>query len=405
MESKILDFLKVTPEERLRLSDKTKQYVKLLDGLQLVYSQSPDSSNKEKLAISIVELNNQLLRYLKTEKMGIYGEVKKPIEPKPKGSEPKTSEPSPSQPKPPMPPPPMPKPPMPKPPMPTPTSQPKPPMPTPPSQPKPPSQAEPKDKIKELKEKIKQLDMTIKGLSILAQKGNEDAQKTVAGLKILKRKLEEDLSKLLQAASEPSNNDHKSQEPKTEPSHSNKYSNIVLKYQYPNYKKKLDLIKYYTVDTSKEIKIGGLGESGYELLGESGITNLAITKTQLDKILEGKTIELSGALVSLADKIEPPTINILQSIEEFIDNLNKKFGDKDNEYLGTKGSSYYKIIQRNFSSRSAYGFIALRDNPNKGERAGDLLKAASWEAPARIARGNILKGNAQYDRYGVAYIR
>tara|TARA_B110000238_G_scaffold143741_1_gene155038 strand:- start:590 stop:733 length:144 start_codon:yes stop_codon:yes gene_type:complete len=41
----------------------------------------------------------------------------------------------------------------------------------------------------------------------------------------------------------------------------------------------------------------------------------------------------------------------------------------------------------------------------KAEVVGDLLKPASWSAPAKHARGNILNGSASYDSYGPNYLK
>ena len=35
---------------------------------------------------------------------------------------------------------------------------------------------------------------------------------------------------------------------------------------------------------------------------------------------------------------------------------------------------------------------------------GDLLKAATWKAPAKHARGNIIDGTARYGVYGPEYL-
>lgn len=54
------------------------------------------------------------------------------------------------------------------------------------------------------------------------------------------------------------------------------------------------------------------------------------------------------------------------------------------------GSKYIKVIQRN----SVHSFIVTKDDGKF--RKGDVLKAASWAAPARnFARGNILDGTAK----------
>lgn len=60
-----------------------------------------------------------------------------------------------------------------------------------------------------------------------------------------------------------------------------------------------------------------------------------------------------------------------------------------NESLSVEeGSKYYKVVTRSGSSRSVHSFIVKEDGPKF--KRGDILKAASWNAPAKNqARGNI----------------
>lgn len=63
------------------------------------------------------------------------------------------------------------------------------------------------------------------------------------------------------------------------------------------------------------------------------------------------------------------------------------------------GKRFARIIKKDGSSTSAYGFIDLKN--------GDLLKAASWKAPALHARGNIFADDmlAGCGPYGMAYLK
>lgn len=63
------------------------------------------------------------------------------------------------------------------------------------------------------------------------------------------------------------------------------------------------------------------------------------------------------------------------------------------------GKRFARIITKDGSSTSAYGFIDLTN--------GDLLKAASWKAPAMHARGNIFAENmlSGCGPYGMAYLK
>lgn len=69
-------------------------------------------------------------------------------------------------------------------------------------------------------------------------------------------------------------------------------------------------------------------------------------------------------------------------------NINKEMIDEfENSFEISEGKKFIKIIQRN----SAWGFIAKNDD-GKFKR-GDILKAASWAAPAKnAARGNVFNG-------------
>lgn len=65
--------------------------------------------------------------------------------------------------------------------------------------------------------------------------------------------------------------------------------------------------------------------------------------------------------------------------QEFIDN---------HTYIFTEGKSYYKVIASSYGNQSAYAFIVKEDN--KQFKKGDILKPASWNAPAKNkARGNV----------------
>ena len=61
------------------------------------------------------------------------------------------------------------------------------------------------------------------------------------------------------------------------------------------------------------------------------------------------------------------------------------------------GRKFIKIIRDN----SVWGFVAKKDGVHKGLRmkAGDVLKAAGWSAPAKHTRGNIFDKNQDYFRW------
>ena len=68
--------------------------------------------------------------------------------------------------------------------------------------------------------------------------------------------------------------------------------------------------------------------------------------------------------------------------------------------VATKGKKYWKIIQDD----SATSFIVAVDDDKKF-RKGDILMAASWNAPARNrARGNVIDGEYGINWTGAEYL-
>ena len=70
-----------------------------------------------------------------------------------------------------------------------------------------------------------------------------------------------------------------------------------------------------------------------------------------------------------------------------------------------KGKRYIKINRKNVSGSglSVFAFIDAK----KGDTYGDILKPASWKAPAKHARGNVFDGNhgiGSIGVYGPAYL-
>jgi hypothetical protein len=63
------------------------------------------------------------------------------------------------------------------------------------------------------------------------------------------------------------------------------------------------------------------------------------------------------------------------------------------------GKRFARIIKKRGLNMDAYGFIDLKN--------GDLLKSASWKAPAMHARGNIFNQDmlSGCGPYGMAYLK
>jgi hypothetical protein len=89
------------------------------------------------------------------------------------------------------------------------------------------------------------------------------------------------------------------------------------------------------------------------------------------------------------------------SLDEYVAHLqadyNSKGGNQFIEFTYVLGRKYVHVIMNHigqFSAgqRSSHSWIMLGDD--KQFKHGDILKSASWKAPARnFARGNILEGN------------
>ena len=92
---------------------------------------------------------------------------------------------------------------------------------------------------------------------------------------------------------------------------------------------------------------------------------------------------------------------------EKVNKIRKEYWDKNFTYKEytpltyTKGRNYVKIM----SGGSVWGFVAMKDNPKKNEIMGDLLKAASYNSPARHSRGNIFNGTDQWEFFGPKYLK
>lgn len=99
-------------------------------------------------------------------------------------------------------------------------------------------------------------------------------------------------------------------------------------------------------------------------------------------------------------------------VNEFINKVNSEIETYYNQnlknltpqYLTLEvGNKFLKLVKGN----SVWGFISRVDGNLKGSliKKGDLLKPASWNSPAKHARGNIIDGTASYNVYGPNYIK
>ena len=67
-----------------------------------------------------------------------------------------------------------------------------------------------------------------------------------------------------------------------------------------------------------------------------------------------------------------------------------------------KGRKFIKIKQ----GSSVWGFVSMVEGVHKGALVckGDLLKAESWQSPAKHSRGNIFDGTARFGVFGPKYL-
>ena len=106
------------------------------------------------------------------------------------------------------------------------------------------------------------------------------------------------------------------------------------------------------------------------------------------------------------------TLAVYDLARKKLPELAKKYdGNRLNkEWTVEFGKKYAKITDNYDTSgcrvKSVWGFVVLKECTVCGidYKPGDLLKAASFKAPAKHARGNLLEGTAEYDLYGPAYL-
>ena len=99
-------------------------------------------------------------------------------------------------------------------------------------------------------------------------------------------------------------------------------------------------------------------------------------------------------------------------VDGFITEVNKAIETYYAKHLTGLQPEYIQVdVGRKFirlwKGTSCWGFISRVDDTLKGApiKKGDLLKPATWKAPAKHARGNIIDGTAKWGVYGPEYIQ
>lgn len=95
--------------------------------------------------------------------------------------------------------------------------------------------------------------------------------------------------------------------------------------------------------------------------------------------------------------VEDVNRNILACYKQNLPNLEPELLQVD------VGNKYIRL----WRGTSCWGFISRVDGDLKGApiKKGDLLKPATWKAPAKHARGNIMDGTATWGVYGPQYLK
>lgn len=99
------------------------------------------------------------------------------------------------------------------------------------------------------------------------------------------------------------------------------------------------------------------------------------------------------------------------TIDEFVSVLTNQINEYYKETLTNLPLPQIKLevgskFNRIYVNNTIWGFVARKDGSLKGRpyRRGDLLKPASYSAPAPISRGNVIEG-CTYDVYGPVYLK
>ena len=109
--------------------------------------------------------------------------------------------------------------------------------------------------------------------------------------------------------------------------------------------------------------------------------------------------ESSESVLSGLSKMKAAMIEDYNRNYPASEDMKAKYADK---FAITYGSKYIKIAKANVA---VLAFVVGVDNDKKFKK-GDILKPATWAAPARnSARGNVLDGNYAINWTGPLYLK
>ena len=77
-------------------------------------------------------------------------------------------------------------------------------------------------------------------------------------------------------------------------------------------------------------------------------------------------------------------------IDKLTDSFTKQYSSKGIEFDIVKGTKYYKLVERTISSSALGGNSGTSVHAFIDRYSGDVYKPASWKAPAKHVRYNLL---------------